>query len=218
MDFRQQYVHKLQNNDSQYSSYLVLLIGIPLFFETEYIIHLWLGQTPQYVVTFIRLTIIQLFIQAIDFPIGAGIHAFGKMKLPNLTSTMAYLSILPLSYIAMKLDANPEFAYFITIIAFPIAMGFDLWILNKYSKFNIRLFLLNVVIKNIIIITFPSIVLNIIHLYIAPSFIRFISTCFLSIVFLSILIFCIGFDKKMQLKIISFIKNKFKSIKQTHND
>lgn len=211
-------MNKLIINDSQYSSYLVLLIGIPLFFETEYIIHLWLGQTPQYVVIFIRLTIIQLFIQAIDFPIGAGIHAYGKMKLPNLTSTMAYLSILPLSYIAMKLDANPEFAYFITIIAFTIAMGFDLWILNKYSKFNIRLFLLNVVIKNIVIITFPSIVLYIIHLYIAPSFIRFISTCFISIVFLSILIFCIGFDKKMQLKIISVIKNKFKSIKQTHND
>lgn len=211
-------MNKLIIYDSQYSSYLVLLIGIPLFFETEYVIHLWLGQTPQYVVTFIRLTIIQLFVQTIDFPIGAGIHAYGKMKLPNLTSSMAYLSILPLSYVAIKLGASPEFAYLITIIAFPIAMGFDLWILNKYSKFNIRLFIFNVLMKNIIIIAFPSIILYTMHLYMLPSFIRLISTCFISIGFLSILIFYIGFDKKMRLKIISSIKNNFKLVKKTYND
>lgn len=206
-------MNKLIIYDSQYSSYLVLLLGIPLFFETEYVIHLWLGQTPHYVITFIRLTIIQLFIQAIDFPIGAGIHAYGKMKLPNLTSSMAYLSILPLSYIAMKLNANPEYTYLITIIAFPIAMGFDLWILNKYSNFNIKLYILNVLIKNIVIITVTSIILYTIQLYILPSFTRLILTCSFSIIFLSILIFYIGFDKKMQSRIISFIKTNLKSLK-----
>lgn len=196
-------------NDSKYSSYLVLLIGMPIFFETEYLIFLWLGQIPQYVVTFIRLTIIQLFIQAIDFPIGAGIHAYGKMKLPNLTSSMAYLSILPISYIAMKLGADPNVAYLITIIAFPIAMGFDLWILNKYSKFNVKKFTNDIIIKNTLIILLTSSIIFLMQNFISYGFIRLISTCILSTSILPILIFYVGLDKNMQSKIIIFAKSKY---------
>jgi len=210
--YAQENINEMNNliiNDSKYSSYLVLLIGIPLFFETEYVIHLWLGQVPQHVVTFIRLTIIQLYIQAIDFPIGAGIHAYGKMKLPNLTSSMAYLSILPLSYIAMKLGANPEITYLITITAFPIAMGFDLWILNKYSNIRIKKFIKDVIIKNMIIIIFSSSNIYIMQYFTSQGFIRLISTCTFSTLILSILIFYIGLDKNMRHKIISFIKSKY---------
>ena len=196
-------MNKLIINDSKFSSYLVLLIGIPLFFETEYVIELWLGQTPSYVVTFIRLTIIQLFVQAIDFPIGSGIHAYGKMKLPNLTSSIAYLSIIPISYIAMKLGANPNIAYLITMLAFPVAMGFDLWILNKYSKFNIWIFMKDILLKDFIIILTASIILYTIQHFISQGFIRLMTICIVSTLILSITIFYIGIDKNLQKKVIS---------------
>ncbi len=205
-------MNNLIKNDSKYSSYLVLIIGIPLFFETEYLIYLWLGQIPTYVTTFIRLTIIQLLIQSIDFPIGAGIHAYGKMKLPNLTSSIAYLSILPISYIALKNGSTPEMTYLITILVYPIALIFDLWILNKYSSFNIKTFVYDVIIKTILIIVITSFSLYILHLFIPYGFIRMIITFLISSILSILLIFYIGINKKMQRKIREYGFDKIRQI------
>lgn len=203
-------MNRLIINNSKYSSYLVLLIGLPLFFETEYVINLWLGQTPAYVVIFIQLTIVQLFIQAMDFPIGTGIHAYGKMKLPNLTSSISYLSILPLSYISLKIGADPTIAYSITIIVYPIAMGFDIWILNKYSGFSVLLFIKDVLLKNLIIIVLSSLLISHIQNLLPYGFLRLLITCVSSTFILTALIFYIGIDKNMRYKIIKKIQSSLR--------
>lgn len=203
-------MNKLITNDSKYSSYLVLLLGIPIFFETEYLIYLWLGQVPDYVIPFIRLTIIQLLIQAIDFPIGAGIHAYGKMKLPNLTSSIVYLSILPISWMAMLLGSSPIVVYFITITAYPIALIFDLWILNKYSQFNIRNFIYDVCIKTFIIAFITSIIICIINILIPSCFTRLFINSLISTIISSMLIFYYGLNKNTRKEIIQYLKVKIK--------
>ena len=73
------------------------LIGIPLFIEMDYVLSLWLGNVPEYTIVFARLTLIQGLIQAIDFPIGTGIHAVGRMKLPNITTAFIYMMMTMIS-------------------------------------------------------------------------------------------------------------------------
>ena len=205
-------MNRLIINNSKYSSYLVLLIGLPLFFETEYVIKLWLGQTPAYVVIFIQLTIVQLFIQAMDFPIGTGIHAYGKMKLPNLTSSISYLSILPLSYILLKIGADPTIAYSITIIVYPIAMGFDIWILNKYSGFSVLLFIKDVLLKNLIILVFSSSLIYYIQKLLPYGFLSLLITCVSSTLILTVLFFYICIDINMRYKIIKRIQSSLRRL------
>jgi hypothetical protein len=93
-----------------------------------------------------------------DFPIGSGIHAVGKMKLPNMTSAFIYMAILPISYIAIQLGASPEITYILTICTYPLAMFMDLYIINKYTGFNVWQFLVGVVLKSVAFIIFTAIV------------------------------------------------------------
>ncbi len=137
---------------SKFSSYLMGLIGIPLFIEMEYILHIWLKDVPDYTIVFARLTLIQGLIQAMDFPIGTGIHAVGKMKLPNITSAFIYMMILPISYVAIKLGASPEITYIIVICVYPLAMCMDLYIIRKYTGFRVWEFITGVVLKSIFLI------------------------------------------------------------------
>lgn len=128
-------MNKLIIKVSKFSSYLVGLIGVPLFLEMDYVLGLWLYEVPDYTVVFARLTLLQGFVQAMDAPVGTGIHAVGRMKLPNLTSAFIYMMVLPVSYVAVKLGSSPEIAYVITVCAYPLALCMDLYILRKYSGF-----------------------------------------------------------------------------------
>ena len=141
---------------SKFSSYLVGFIGIPLFLEMEYVLQLWLKDVPNYTVVFARLTLLQGLIQAMDFPIGTGIHAVGKMKLPNITSAFIYMSILPISYVAIKLGASPTIAYILVVCVYPMAMFMDLYIIHKYTGLPPVRFTTEVLFKSTVLILFTA--------------------------------------------------------------
>lgn len=201
-------MNRLVCNTAKYSSYLLLLIGLPVFIKTELLIKLWLGNIPEYVIPFIRITLIELFFQAIDFPIGNGIHAFGKMRLPNITSSIAYLSVLPLTYVFLRFGATPVVAYIIACVSYPLAMACDLWILNKFSGFDIKYYLLHVPLKSILIILLSAILPTIVSKSLGEGWLNLILTSAASVCVSSLLVFYIGLDLEMREKVIRKFKTK----------
>lgn len=196
-------------NNSKYSAFLLMLVGLPIFFETRFLIQLWLGQVPEYVIPFVRLTILQIFIQAMDFPIGSGIHAYGKMKLPNITSSIVYLSVLPVSYVILKyFEATPVATYVVIVCFYPIAMCFDLWILNKYSGFPIKYFLSKVV-KTVLVVLFLSLCAPmVVFLTMHDGILRFLLLSCVSVVCSSLVIYQLGLSPHMRMVVLTKIMQK----------
>lgn len=203
-------MNKLIVNNAKYSSYLMLFISLPVFIEAEYLLNLWLGQVPEYTVSFIRLTITQLMVQSVDFPIGSGIHAYGKMKLPNLTSSLIYLSAIPLSYLCMKLGTGPVATYIVLVCVYPVALIFDLWILNQYSGFSIKYYLMNVLVRSCGIVLVAAFIPLLIHFYSPYSFFRFAIVVCISLVTSGLSIYYLGLSHNMRYKVISKIKTIFR--------
>ena len=203
-------MNRLICNSAKYSSYLLILIGLPVAIKTEFLIKLWLGNVPEYVVPFIRLTMIELFFRAIDFPIGDGIHAFGKMRLPNITSSFAYLAILPLTYLFLYMGASPVTSYIVACFAFPVALACDLWILNKYSGFNIKQYLVRVPLKTIGIMIVAAIVPISISNCMNEGWANFLLTVTICVALTALLVFYVGLDAVMRKKVIAKVHSKFK--------
>lgn len=198
------HMNQLICNNSKYSAFLVILISLPVLFETNYLIYLWLGQVPDYVVPFIRLTLLQILIQAMDFPIGGGIHAYGKMKLPNITSSIVYLSIFPVGYFFLKLGASPVILYWVIIFFYPIAWGVDLWILNKYSEFPIYRYFLKVVIPVIRVLLLSSLLPFFLYMFMSPGGKRFVVLSLCTIILTCLIIYQLGLGREAR----KMIKNK----------
>jgi O-antigen/teichoic acid export membrane protein len=133
-------------NSSKYCSLLLLCLIIPIVFNIDDFLYLWLGQVPSYTAWFIRLIMLQILYISIDEPIGMGIHAVGRMRLPNLTSAFFYLSVFPLTWLAFKLGAGPISGYCIYMAFTPFILLVDLIILRSYSGFSIHHFFINVLI------------------------------------------------------------------------
>lgn len=195
---------------SKYSSYLIGIIGVPLFIEMDFVLRLWLKEVPEYTIIFTRLTIIQAFIQSVDFPIGAGIHAVGKMKLPNITSSIIYMMILPVSYVAIKVGASPVIAYIMIIAVYPLALMTDMLILHKFTSFCIKTFLWNVLARAIFILPLVGYLTFRISSHLPQSFVRLIITVVISICLNSLLIYFLGISRGERRYINDYIYLKIR--------
>lgn len=203
-------MHKLITNSAKFSSYLMYVISLPLFIEMDCVLHIWLGKVPPYTTVFARLTLIQLLVQSVDFPVGTGINAVGKMKLPNLTSTLIYLLILPVSYLALKLGANPTVTYVITICVYPMAFCCDMLILRHYTHFPISSFFCEVCAKTTFFILLSAIVPFAIFMFMQTGFIRLAIVIISSVMISSIVVYYMGLDGSTRTTVKAYIGRKIR--------
>lgn len=193
---------KLMTNASKYCAFLLICIIVPLIINIKGLLHIWLVEVPEYSVAFIRLTLIYLLFRSIDEPLTAGIHAVGKMKLPNLTTAIINMLVFPITWIVCKLGGSPITANIIFVIDAPIILALDLWMLHKFIQFPVKKFLRNSLIPVISAFTI-SIILPVIIYILTP---KGIVSCLLnSVSSFMIVSLCIYF-----LFLPSHIKNKIK--------
>ena len=206
-------MNKLIKRTSRLSSYLIGIIGIPLFIEMETVLSIWLKEVPEYTCTFVRLALIQGLIQAIDLPIGAGIHAVGKMRLPNITSSLIYMAILPISYFAVIMGALPNITYIIVVCVYPLALIMDLYILHRYTGFPLKEFVgRNILLPTLFIITTGYLVYIITNNNNAPSIIKILYTVLTSTAIFVPMAYWGGLIKEERAYLQNVIKQKLSRI------
>lgn len=199
---------KLICNTSKFSGCLILLVIIPIWFNIDGLLYLWLNQIPPYTAWFIRLLLLQSLFAAIDYPIGIGIQAVGRMKLPNLTSALVYLSIFPVVLFALHCGCGPISCYIISIVSTPIVLYVDMWILKKYTGFERSYYVKTVLWPLFIIIIISVIIPYFISKYNNAS--GFFITCLntvLSFLYVAIICFVIGVPHKVKSSMYYKLKN-----------
>ncbi|SHJ97423.1 Na+-driven multidrug efflux pump [Tangfeifania diversioriginum] len=112
---------------TKYSVLLFSLFAIPIFFEMEFLLNLWLKEAPDYTLIFSRLIIIGLFVSKLTFEIGTAISAVGRIKEVTLVESAIMVSAVVLSYYFYTLNFPPY-----TIYAVSIIFGFFTFVANLY--------------------------------------------------------------------------------------
>ena len=137
-----------------------------------------------------------------------GIHAVGKMRLPNCTTAIINFLNFPIVYMVIKLGANPIVSYCFTLTALPINICIDLLILRKYTGFSVSVFIKRALIP-IAYIVIVGIVFPIVVSYLFPdTFIMTILKCILSAVYIAFVIFFLGLSESMRNKVLIKLKVK----------
>ena len=72
--------NKLIFRGSKFTYYLMLIMAMPLIFETEFVLSIWLGTIPDYAVIFFRLTIVSSIIDRLGNVLYVASMATGDIK------------------------------------------------------------------------------------------------------------------------------------------
>jgi hypothetical protein len=190
---------------------LMCIIAIPIMIEMDYVLTLWLNSDiPTYTHSFANLTIIATMIGIFNTPVTQMIHASGQMKKYQLASSMVICSILPISWLFLKLGYEATCVFVVTIVIMIINQAVSLKVLHSIFKFSFTKYVRDVVVPCIIITVIPLFVVSSIGNVMGPSMCRFIVVAVVNILIVGILFYITlnSSEKQIIQSYVVKIKNK----------
>lgn len=192
---------------SKISFIMLALLSIPVMIEIKYILNLWLGSTvPEYTYSFTVLILINMLISSLNTPMSQVVHATGKMKNYQLTTSLIICSILPISWLTLKLGGNPDSVFIVSLIMSAINQGVCMVLLKRIFQYNIidycKKVLIPCMVFSIIVLCVSSIPVLLMH----ASLLRFAAVSILSVMTSCIVAYYLIFTKQEQSIVISFVK------------
>ena len=216
--YSQNKLDEMQNtmrNCMKFSTLFLTLIAVPFYFETPFIIKLWLGQVPYYVVSFIRIALIINFIRLINSVITISLDATGNIKLYSIMTGTINLIALPVSFLLFKIGYDAQFAYVVCLLSFILILTTNIYLLKKQIK-EIRLHPILLDILRLLLIVIISILIGkLLYTYMQSGIYRLISIIICNAIVVSILTYIIILNKDQRKCISQFLSQKlFKKYKR----
>lgn len=204
-------MHNLIFTGTRFSYFLFMFLSIPIFFEIESILKVWLGQVPAHTVLFTRLVLILTMAEIISQTLITAQSATGKIRNYQIVVGGILLMNFPISYLLLYLGFVPESTLVVAIIISQVCLATRLYFLRTSIKLPIVKFIKKVYLKAVLVTVLSVIAPYICYWFVEPSITRFVTVCSVSIITSALCIYYIGCNKderKTILKSISKIKKK----------
>lgn len=160
------YMFSLMRKSSRMAYYLLLVIALPVFFNMEMLLGLWLGEVPEMSAGFAKLFLILALSESLSGPLMTGMLATGKVRDYQILVGGLIMLNFPVSYIFLKLGASPEITVVVAIVISQLCLFARLYMLRRQMAFPVWEYL-NRVYLNILKVTAVAAVLP-------YAFVRFI--------------------------------------------
>lgn len=202
-------MHTLILSSSKFSFFLMMILTIPLLFETNYILGLWLDTVPEYTVLFCRLVMLNAMIDIFNAPLVNAMQATGRIREYQLSVNILALSNLPIAYLFLRNGFLPQITMIISIVISIISFVPRLYLAHKVANISIKQFC-----SKVLLIVYPVFVLSglfpfFLSKMMDESFYRFLiigmSTVFFSLFF----IYVVGLTKHEKNFVVCVIRKKF---------
>lgn len=184
---------------------LNLVLFLPIIFETDYMLSLWLGNSvPASASSFILLVLILKLVTVLNPPLTNLMSAIGKIKAIMISSFITICSILPLSIIVFNHGMRPESMYCIMIVSAIINQILaSVIVARQFSYFQIYAYIKKVILPCIALSALVVVPMIIVNQIFAQSFLRVVLSCGVSSLFTLLLGFYLVLDsyERMRMKI-----------------
>ena len=139
-----EYMFTLVRRSSRLSFCLLYLIALPVIFNADYLLGLWLKDVPEHAPLFVQLFLIFALSESLSNPMITAMLATGDIRRYQLVVGGLQLLNLPVSYVCLKLGAMPEVTVIVAIAISQICLWARLIMLSKATGFPILPFVSDV--------------------------------------------------------------------------
>ena len=119
--------YRLVSRSARMSYFLLLLIVVPIVFNLEGLLELWLKEVPQYTKEFCFIILLAYLVDALGAPLAVSVNANGNIKGKQVWTAILLLLGLVASFIFLRSGASP---YVVAIITLFVHFGF--WCVYMY--------------------------------------------------------------------------------------
>ncbi len=176
------YMFSLVERGSRFSYYILLVFALPVLFETDFILTLWLKSYPEHTVNFVRLVLLVTMCDILSNTLINLQLATGKLRNYQLAVGGMSLMNFPLSYICLKLGFPPESVLIVALIVAIFCLLLRLVFLRKMVGLPVRSYLYKVC-GNVLLVSASALLLPLlVILEMSDGLLRFFAVSILSVV------------------------------------
>lgn len=152
---------------------ILLLLAVPVCFEIDFILQLWLGENvPEYTNIFVVLVIMTSFVNNLNAPVSFVVHATGVMNKYQIVTSAIELLILPVTYFSLQAGGEPWIVFVVAFLFVMISQGISLVILKQIEDYSIWQYVYQVIFPLLIVTGLSLLVGYVIHMFIEAGFLR----------------------------------------------
>lgn len=180
---------------TKFTYFLTLLMVLPLFLETEYVLNLWLKEVPTHTVIFVQLSIIGSIINNIGNTCYTACQATGNIKRYSIVVTSVGFLVFPLTWLCFQWGLPVESTYIIYILVY-ICVSIACMLMTRWLlQFPLSMFLRKALLPMVWVTFLSSIIPTLLCFQMESSFVRFIITCMVSVLSTCAAIYLTGLSK-----------------------
>lgn len=184
---------------------LMLMISIPVIFEGQFILNIWLGNPPEHAARLVALVLIAINISSFTYFHYQAVHATGKIMAQQVWMSSLYVANIVIIYVVFKLGASFEAALYVNMIISAIQCGVNLYYANLNYGYNVMSFLRNILFPCTLTVVIIVAVIKLITMSMDPTFGRFCVVFILSETMICVLGYYIVMDMVEKERIMGYL-------------
>lgn len=188
--------------------FVYMCMAIPIFFYTEEILQLWLGQIPEYTPIFIRLILIHGIIRSYMPPLNVLFFSANKVKYYQIGSLIISALIFVSTWLAFRSGAPYYTPFAILAIYVFIALVVALIQAKVICDFPMLRYLKNVTLPSVLTFVLCVVVACAIKYSISMSSYWFLFGCLIMALISLCFAYLLGFNKSERRTFLSIIKKR----------
>lgn len=195
---------------SRYCFYLLFILSLPIFIETDFLLKIWLADVPEHTTNFVRLILSIVLLDAFINPMFTANLASGKLKIYNLSvCSVSYLFMI-ITYMAIRFTLVPESVFICLLVSTIIGVIIRIFVLHKQIGLNPKMFISSVIHK-VFMVVIPSLILPLVlHISMNYGFTRFIVVSITSVISVLCTVYFFGINKHEREFVVSKAKQYLK--------
>lgn len=203
-------MYRLTFNAAKFAYLLMLALVLPVCFEINFILNLWLGknmppETPIFAVLVLCTYLMETYHQASLM----SYHAIGKIKFGNILGGSMMICALPISYFALKFGA-PAYSVFIVIFAINFTqMILGWWVIHRYVSFSYLKLVKTVYMPTLVVTVLAVLPPMFFSHYLSQGWLRLFLLVSITEIVILFSVYFIVLTKNDKLAISNIIKTKF---------
>lgn len=200
------YMLSLIRRSSRMSFFLLFVIALPILFNTEYLLSIWLMDVPAHTVMFVRLFLVFALCESISNPLITAQLATGKIRNYQLVVGGLMLLNIPVSYIFLKHGAAAEITVAVAIAISLVCLAARLVMLRGMIGLSIRKFVSDVCLKIVLVVVISLILPIAIYNVLPDGFAGFVISAAVCVAVSGSAVLFMGLDGKERKELSAMIR------------
>lgn len=210
-------VCRLLYKSSKISFLLMLIVSLPVWFEIDYILHLWLVDVPPMATLFTRLVIIESLLDTLTGPMNTTLLATGRIKWYQVTLSIILLLSIPINYLLLKAGCHLATPLIVSVVLMMLSNVLRIIFCRNMLGLSVRMYVYEVILPIAGVGVFSLLPIMFVNSALNQSFLRLTICTIVGVVTVVFTSYAIGFTRSERQIILNIVRTRFSGVMRLCN-